>query len=186
MSSVVPSTASSMYLLAIELADAVAAAMATTAAGAPDATYVTLGSPAFAAQCSQAVVGDVTLGEGNTNPTTPPESVGMRHKRGRVNKVGMIAYAMRCVPVTDGNDQYLPQFTAPSPGTESAIALAAYEDGWAVWNYVNRAIREGLLFNGPCVIADMVGGVPYAPEAGLGGWRFACRVELDGYNPTGS
>jgi hypothetical protein len=180
------STVSSMWQLAVELTNAVADAMATTDAGAPDTTYQTLGAPAFLDGCAQAAVEIPLLSEGATNPMTPPESTGMRHQRGRLNLVSMVAYAIRCIPVTDANGQMLPQFQSPSPATLSAIAKAGYEDGWAIWNWVNHAIRNGSLFGGPCSVVHFDGGIPYAPEAGLGGWRFAVRVELDGYDPTGS
>ena len=180
------STVSSMYDIAVDLLGAVEAAMASTPAGAPDETYVTLGDPAWAAQCSQAVVQIPLLSEGGTNPTSPPEVTGMRHSRGRLNLVSMLAYAMRCAPVTDGNDQYLPPYQAPGAATLSAIAKAGYEDGWAIWNWVNRAVLNGTLFDGPCSIVHFDGGTPYTPEAGLGGWRFAVKVELGGYDPTGT
>lgn len=179
-------TVSSMYDLAVELRNAVAAAMATTTAGAPDEAYETLGEPAWLDGCSQAVVQIPLLTEEVTTPTSPPPVTGMRHERGRVNLISLLAYAMRCAPVTDGNNQFLPPFQAPSAATLSAIAKAGYEDGWAVWNYVNRAVRHGTLFSGPCEIVHFDGGTPYTPEAGLGGWRFALRVELNGYDPTGS
>ena len=183
---VVPSTVSSMWDLAVDLTNAVALAMATTPAGGPLETYQTLGAPAFLDGCAQACVEIPLLSEGVTNPLAPPESTGMRHQRGRLNLVSMVAYAIRCIEVTDGNNQMLPPFQGPSAATMTAAAKAAYEDGWAIWNWVNHAIRNGMLFNGPCAVVHFDGGIPYAPEAGLGGWRFAVKVELDGYDPTGS
>lgn len=184
MSSVVSSTVTSMFDLAGEFLSAVTAAMATTDAGAPDESYITLGDPAWDTLCGQAVVMIPQLGEGATNPSSPPEQTGMRHTRGRINLVSMVAYAVRCAVSVDS--QNLPPFQAPSTDTLTAIAKAGYEDGWAVWNYVNRAIDRHELFGGPCIDAHMEAGTPFTPEAGLGGWRFLVRVELGGYDPTGS
>ena len=182
--SVVVSTVTSLYDLAVDLLDAVVAAMATTDAGAPTRSYVSLGEPAFGPEaCDQAAVQVQGLTEGQTFPTIPPEITGQRSRYGRINEATMIAYAVRCVPVSDGNNQiYAPLTDAELNG----MAQQAYEDGWAIWNYVNYAIRNGTLFGGPCGITHFAGGTSYTPEAGLGGWRFQCRVALDGFDNTGS
>lgn len=178
--SVVPSTVTSMYDLAVDLLGAVSAAMATTDAGPPDIAYITLGEPAWAEACGQAVVQAAGLTEGRTDPGSGGEAEGRRFERGRVNLVGMVAYAMRCVTISELNAQV---FSLPSPATLSAIGKQSYEDGWAIWNYVTRATRKGLLFSGACSIVHFDGAPAATPEGNLGGWRFVCRVALDGYDP---
>lgn len=176
------STVSSMYDLATEFLGAVTAAMATTEEGIDGLTsYVVLGEPALASDCDQAIVQVFGLGEGATGPSTPPEVTGIRHSRGRLNLVGMTAYALRCSPITqtNGGVVQLPSFAALQQ-----TAKIGYEDGWAIWNLVNRAINSESLFNGPCTVVHFDGGIPFTPQAGLGGWLFKIRVELNGYDPT--
>ena len=179
---VTPSTVSSMFDLAVDFLDAVVAAMATTEEGiAGLSSYVTLGQPALASDCDQAIVQVVGLGEGATSPTTPPEATGMRHSRGRLNLVTFTAYALRCSAITRGNGQVV---ELPSFAELQEVAKIGYEDGWAIWNYVTRAIDRGTLFGGPCSVVHFDGGIPFTPEAGLGGWLFTIRVELQGYDPA--
>lgn len=177
MSTVVISTVSSMYDLADEFLAAVVAAMTTTDTGAPDRSFVSLGEPVFDTLCAQAIVHIPGLSEGATGPGAPPEGLGLRHSRGRVNLVAMTAWAIRCVTIQDGQ--------IPVTDAEfNADAKASYEDGWAIWNYVTRAINNDDLFAGPCGDVHFDGGVAVTPSGGLGGWRFMLRVELNGYDPT--
>lgn len=171
-----------MYDLAVDFLAAVVAAMGTTEDGIDGlSSYVTLGEPALALDCDQAIVQMIGLGEGATSPTSPPEATGMRHSRGRLNLVGMRAYALRCSAITRGNNQVI---ELPSFDELQQVAKIGYEDGWAIWNYVTRAIDRDTLFGGPCSVVHFDGGVPFTPEAGLGGWVFTIRVELQGYDPT--
>jgi len=172
-----------MYDLAVDLQSAVVGAMATTPAGAPDRSWVSLGEPAWDTSCAQAAIQVATLSEGGTNPGSPTEETGRRIGRGRVNLVGLVAWAVRCIQASEQNSQV---WQPPSDEQLSAEALAAYEDGWAIWNWITRANLEGTLFGGPCSIVHFDGGAPVTPAGGLGGWRFALRVELGGYNPLGS
>ena len=181
--SVMPSTVSSMYDLAVDLRYAVAAAMATTPAGGPEREFISLGEPPWDTGCAQAVVQIPTLSEGSTNPTSPAEETGRRVGRGRVNLVGLVAWAVRCIEASEGNSQV---WSPPSDDQLSREARAAYEDGWAIWNWITRANLAGELFGGPCSIVHFDGGAPAQPAGGLGGWRFALRVELGGYDPLGS
>jgi len=174
------STVTSMYDLAVSLRDVIAQAMATTVGGPPDREYISLGEPAWDTMCSYAVVQVPTLTEGQTGPGQPPEQIGMRHFRGRVNLVGLTGYAIRCVQVSDDNQQV---FSVPSDAQLDLEAQTAYEDGWAVWNLITRLLNDDLLFSGPCGIVHFDGGQAVTPSGGLGGWRFTLRVELGGYDP---
>lgn len=179
--SVVVSDVNSMYEIAVDLRDAVVAAMGTTDAGAPDRAFVSPGPPAFETQCSQAAVQVLSLTEEQTRDLSPAMQPGRRHHRGRVNLVGMVAYTIRCAEVSEGNqDVYQPL----SDATLDAQAQAVYQDGWAVWNHINRAIETHDLFGGICSDVHFDGGTPYGPEGGLIGWRFALRAELGGYLPA--
>jgi hypothetical protein len=61
-----------MYDLAVDFLDAVVTAMGTTEEGIQGlSSYVTLGEPALASNCDQAIVQMIGLGEGATSPTTP-------------------------------------------------------------------------------------------------------------------
>ena len=170
-----------MYDLAVDFLDAITLAMETTPAGAPDASYIVLGEPAWASSCAQAVVQIGMLGEGATSPSSPPEATGQRFERGRVNLVTLVGYAMRCQPILEGNGQNV---QLPTTADLQAAAKKGYEDGWAIWNYITRLLRKDELFEGPCSIDHFDGGTPFTPEAGLGGWKFVMRVELQGYDPT--
>ena len=183
MSTIVESSVSSMFDLAEDLLTAVAEAMATTAAGAPVQSYVSLGAPAWETLCSKAVVQVLSLTEEQTRDTSPAMQPDLRHFRGRVNLIGMVAYAMRCVKVSGSGQGYTPV----NPAVLTAEAKASYEDGWAVWNHVTRQINDGTLFpnGGPCYDAHFDAGVPYTPAGGLGGWQFTLRAELGGYTPAG-
>ena len=166
-----------MYDLANDYLTAVVAAMETTDAGGPDRYAVVLGDPVFDTLCAQAFVSVPTLTEGNTGPNSPPEATGNRTLRGRLNLVGMTAWAVRCISVQNGN-------RAVTDEQFGADAKAGYEDGWAIWNYVTRAINVDTLFSGPCSVNHFDGGAAITPSGGLGGWRFTIRVELQGYDPT--
>lgn len=169
-----------MYDLAADFLTAVAEAMATTEAGGPARQFVSLGAPLWETGCAQASVQVLTLTEESTRDLSPAMQTGLRHARGRVNLVGFVAYAVRCVTVSEGNQNvYQPQ----SDATLSAEAKAAYEDGWAIWNYVTEAIRQDVLFGGPCGDVHFDLGVPFNPQGGLAGWQFTIRAELNGYRP---
>ena len=177
MSAVAVSTVTSMYDLAAEFLAAVVAAMATTDAGAPDRSYISLGEPVFDTLCAQAIVHVGGSTEGATGPSSPPEGLGLRHSRGRINLIAMTAWALRCVSIQDGQ-------VPVTDAQFSADAKAGYEDGWAIWNYINRAIDSESLFGGACADVHMDGGLAITPSGGLGGWRFMIRAELSGYDPT--
>ena len=177
------STVTSMYDLADSLLNAVAAAMATTDGGAPDRQFVALGAPVWDTMCSQACVQMPSLTEAATRDNSPALQPADRHSRGSVNLIGMTAYAIRCIESSQDNSQnYMP----PDDAQLSREAKIGYEDGWAIWNYVKRSINNGTLFGGPCGFVYFDGGVPVTPAGGLGGFQFTCRVELGGYDPTGS
>lgn len=180
---VIPSTVSSMYEITTALLDAIVAAMATTAAGAPDRSFISLGAPAFETDCAQAAVQVLTLTEEQTGPLSPSAQTGQRFKRGRMNLVGLVGYAMRCVEVSEGN---LNVYASPFDATLSAAAKAGYDDGWAIWNWVRAGVADGTLFGGRCSVVHFDGGIPAAPQGGLGGWQFSLRVELPGYVPAGA
>lgn len=170
-----------MFDLATDFLDAVVSAMETTDEGISGLTsYVVLGEPALASDCDQAIVQVHGIGEGATNPTTPPEVTGIRHSRGRLNLVGMTAYALRCSTILE-NNAGVPML--PSFASLQETAKIGYEDGWAIWNWINRAINRESLFDGPCTVVHFDGGIPFTPQAGLGGWLFRIRVELNGYDP---
>ena len=179
---VTPSTVTSLYSLAQELLAAVTAAMATTDAGAPPMSYIAVGEPAFGPEsCDQAIVTINTITEGQTGPTTPPEITGQRFRYGRLNEATMTAYAIRCMLVSQQNQVPYAGLTVTDL---DAASSQAYQDMWAIWNYINYAIRNGTLFNGTCTIAHFNASTSYTPEAGLGGSRFNLRVQLDGYDAT--
>ena len=182
MSVVVPSTVTSLYDLATELLEAIVAAMATTEAGAPPMQYIALGAPAFGPEsCDQAVVGEIALSEGNTSPTQPSEITGQRFRYGRLNVANMTAYAMRCMFVSQQNQV---PYAGLTVADLDAASSQGYQDMWAIWNYVNYAIRNGTLFGGTCSIVHFRAAPSYTPEAGLGGSKFTVGIQLDGYDAT--
>lgn len=177
---VVLSTVSSMYEVAVAYRDLIVAAMTSTEAGAPDRAFVAPDQPVFETQCAQAAVYIPSLTEGGTGPAGPPEQIGQRFHRGRVNLVGMRGYAIRCAAISENNQApYEPLLDT----TLDAQAKAVYEDGWAVWNYLNAALNANLVFGGQCGIVHFDPASPYAEEGGLMGWQFPIRVELTGYIP---
>lgn len=173
------STVSSMFDLATSFLDAIVAAMDSTEAGPPDRAFVAPGVPTFETECNQAAVYVPSLTEGSTSPTQPAEITGQRSRYGRLNEVGLTGYAIRCAQVSEAPSMYSPL----SDGTLDSQAKAVYEDGWAIWNWVNQLIRAGKLFEGVCGITHFDRGSPYATEGGLAGWMFQIRVVLNGYKP---
>jgi hypothetical protein len=180
MTAIQVSTVSSLFDLAADLNTVIEQAMATTPGGAPDRSYVSLGQPAWDTMCSYAVTQVPVLAEGQTAPTSPAEATGLRYLRGRVNLATLTGYAIRCIQVSDGNQQ---PYSAPSDAQLTADARQAYEDGWAIWNLLTRLAVDGELFQAPCGIIHFDGGQAVAPAGALGGWQFTLRVEVPGYDP---
>jgi hypothetical protein len=167
------STVDSLNDLSVGLLAAVADALAVTNAGAPSRQFVSPGTPAFDC-CPFICVHPLTLGLADTQPLFPPLEPSLRPHRNSINLVALHAYTIRCVPVPSENGD------PPTVAALTAAGKAISQDGWAVWNHLKQAVRDGSLFPGVLTDVFFDGGVQLDPAGGCGGWLFTVRVQLDG------
>lgn len=142
--------------------------------GAPSERFITAGLPAI--DCCPgmwAYAGTVTPA-----PSGPSRgALDSWHKSGayqRVNIPTLNLLVMRCTPAFS-----LDRF--PSSDELAAVARQVYADGWCLWVEINRAIKDGLLFE-RCKEARLESGVPQDPSGGCAGWLMTITVNLGGYS----
>lgn len=142
--------------------------------GAPGRRFVSAGQPALDC-CNQLSVNASTIREAQTEPTGL--GAGTRHKQNfRINHVGVNVWITRC-----GEWQVLP----PTPQELEALAEQVNADGWALWNGLWNQARAGTLVS----ICDEVffdALTPLQPSGGCSGWLLSLRVQLAGYDDSGS
>ncbi len=145
--------------------------------GAPATRFITAGLPAI--DCCPAMWA-------YAGPVTPAPSGPSRgaldswHKSGayqRVNLPTLNLLVMRCVP---GFGSGPTDTTLPSSLALATVARQVYADGWCLWVELNRAIKDGLLFE-RCKEARLESGVPQDPSGGCAGWLMTITVNLGGY-----
>jgi hypothetical protein len=169
----VPSDVSSLDGLCGTLLAACVAALATTDAGAPDRQFVSAGQPAF--DCGDFVaVQSLMLGLAETQPLQPMLQPAQRVHSASMNLATLVAYAIRCVPTLDARGN------PPSAAALSAAARVTNQDGFAIWDHLKKAIRDGSLFPGCRTPVFFDGGLSVVPSGARAGWQFTLRVELEG------
>lgn len=175
------SDAESLYDVAHELLVKAAAILDTTPAGAPTIQFVSHAPPPYDCCDTLAVhVGVVeyrTLRRGALSGTGAPDP-----RVPVMPQVPLTITALRCqTAVPTGGIQ----IDLPTAAQINADAQVVARDGWALFNGIGNAYRDGTLFEGfPCRVADVDALMPVAPEGGCLGWLLMVSVDLDGYTPA--
>jgi hypothetical protein len=147
------------------------AALAATTAGVPATSYVSPAAPAFDC-CPALIVYVAALSEEVTSPSAPAGATGMRDKYGRIILATLVANALRCAPKVQ------PDGTVLTADIE-AVAVEVQEDGWALWNGITCAIKNGT-FEDLCSIVHINSSQVIAEQGGCVGWQFVIRAEIGG------
>jgi hypothetical protein len=147
------------------------AALAATTAGTPATTYVSPAAPAFDC-CPALIVNVMALSEEVTSPTSPAASTGMRDKYGRIILATLVVTALRCAPRIESDGSVL-------TANIEAVAVEVQEDGWALWNGITCAIKNGT-FEDLCSIVHINSSMVIAEQGGCVGWQFVLRAEIGG------
>jgi hypothetical protein len=165
------STPTTLYDFAAQLLDVCEQALATTAAGVPDRSYVTVDSPAL--DCpDQLTVHTSTL---QIDAQGPPMGVGQRIKMNYRILDTIVATIVRCTPQSLGNG------APPSTVALDQLAQTVNEDLWVIWNHVTKLIRDGALFEGVCQYNDFDVARAQRESGTSAGWVFTVRVAIDGF-----
>lgn len=172
-----------LYDFAVELLDACADALGTTAAGAPDRRFVSPGLPVIDC-CPLLAVHVGSILEGQTAPSSPPMVTGHRPSFMRQPLVQMVITIVRCVPVGSGDNAN--SYSPPSVAQLDAAAEVLAIDAWVIVNYLNWRQRAGDLFLGGCQAVFIDPAVSLDPQGGCGGWQIPVRAAIDGYDAYGS
>ncbi len=166
-----PSDIDSLTDLAEQLLATAANALLATDAGPPVDQYMSPAAPAFDC-CPALIVHVASLQEEITSPTGPPPVTGMRNRYGSIILAQMIVNVLRCAVSP------LPNGSVPLAAV-TADARMVQQDGWALWNGINCAIKNGI-FEDLCSIVhiDRAGVVP--EQGGCVGWQMWIRAEIGG------
>ena len=168
-------TASGLYDAAKELLDYCVVVLDELPAGAPERRYVAFGLPAF--DCEQLTVHAFQVGEADVGPN---ETSMDRFKRGhpypRVNMAFLVVTIARdCYPGPTGTTE------APAVADLVAASEVLYADGWALWNRLSSALRDGELFEA-CSLVGWEPLQPTNPDGGIAAWTMGVQVSLDGFS----
>lgn len=147
------------------------AALAATTAGTPTTAYVSPSAPAFDC-CPALIVYAASLEEEATSPLSPFAATGMRDRYGRVILAGLVITALRCAPKVQPDGSVLTTDI-------EASAVEVQEDGWALWNGITCAIKNGT-FEDLCSIVHLDRSFAIPEQGGCVGWQFVLRAEIGG------
>lgn len=164
-----------LFGMGLELLQKTNDALAQAPLGAIDRAFVSVGEPAFDC-CPQLSVHYVTVDKDLWSPNQAPGDRQHRLRGPSVNLVTWIITAIRCTPgVADLG-------RIPTAGELTASSEGIFADGWAMWNWLQKDLREGLLFAGfPCRELWISPMQPVAPQGNCGGTRLLVQAELGGY-----
>lgn len=146
-------------------------ALAATTAGTPVLSYVSPSAPAFDC-CPALIVYASGLEEEVTSPTAPFAATGMRDKYGRVILAGLVVTVLRCAPTLQADGSVLTTDI-------EAVAVTVQEDGWALWNGITCAKKNGT-FEDLCSIVHLDRSFAIPEQGGCVGWQFFLRAEIGG------
>jgi hypothetical protein len=165
------SDVTSLYTLTAALLNVAETALGTTTAGTPGTVYITPATPAF--DCCPALIASCgALSEEVTSPTAPIAATGQRDRFGRIILAQITIWALRCAPKP-------PRQGGVVPVDQEACAVAVLEDGWALWNGITCAIKNGE-FEDLCSIVHLGQAISIAEQGGCVGWQMSVRAELGG------
>ena len=164
------STVNSTYELSQAFLQVCEDSLATTAGGIPDLSYVYPVRPPM--DCAALIVFMDTIAEETTSPLSPPVATGRRTVYGRINLIYLTVWVLRCAPrVNDNGSIDLSEI--------AAVTQVVQQDGWAIWNGVYDAIRDGR-FKDECSDVHFQSARAIREQGGCMGWEFTIRCELDG------
>jgi hypothetical protein len=165
------STITSLTELADALLVTASTSLAATTAGTPALSYLSPAPPAF--DCCPALIVHVqSMGEEATSPLSPVGATGMRDKYGRIILAQLAITALRCAPPVQSDGSVL---TADI----RASAIEVQEDGWALWNGITCAIKNGV-FKDLCSIVHIDRSAVISEQGGCVGWAMILRTEIGG------
>lgn len=164
-----------LFGMALELLQRSNDALATTPAGAIDRALVSVGEPAFDC-CPQLSVHWITIDKDVASPNQAPLDRLHRLRGGSINVTSWAVNVIRCVPGVAELGR-LPTATELTASSEEIFA-----DGWALWNELQRDLKDGTLWAGfPCRELWISPMIPIAPQGNCAGIRFLLQAQLDGY-----
>lgn len=164
-----------LYAMSDELLVRANAALATTPAGAIARALVSIGEPAFDC-CPQLSVHWPLVDKDTGSPNAAPFDRMHRLRGGSLNLVTVALTSIRCVPGPREDGQ------PPSAALLSASAAEVFADGWAMWNVLQRDLKDGLLWEGfPCREITLGPMLPIAPQGNCAGIRLTLSTSLGGY-----
>lgn len=169
--SVTPSTVDSLFESAGELLLVCEDALADTAGGTPERSYVAPADPAFDC-CPFLSVYVPGLSEDTTAVGPGGVAGGHRSVSGSIILATYVVHAIRCAP--EGANGLI-----PSPVEIERVAQLVQQDGWALWNRLRSAIRCEEIF-GNCREVYFDGGSFVPEQGGCVGWTFTIRASLPG------
>jgi hypothetical protein len=172
--SVAPSTVASLFEQASALLNIAGDALEETVGGLPDRSYVAPAEPAFDC-CPFLTVHVPALGEDTTAVGLGGVAGGRRATTGSVILATYVILAIRCAPQAEASG-------LPALSDIEAVAREVQQDGWALWNVLRQAIRDGEIF-GMCSEVYFDGGVSVPEQGGCIGWRFTVRAAIPGIPP---
>lgn len=165
------STVNSTFALSEAFLEVCETALDTTAGGRPDLSYIYPVVPPVDC-CPALIVFMGSLTEETTSPFSPPAATGHRASYGRLNLVGLTAWALRCSPEPNANgsvdvDRIL------------EVAQQVQQDGWAMWNGIYKAINDATFLD-ICTAVHFDRALPLKDAGGCLGWSMSIRAELGG------
>lgn len=144
--------------------------------GAPTHQYVSAGLPAI--DCEQVSAHVPALYEAGTWTPQGPASLAevARIRLGQVSEVAVAIIVARCVvgPQESGSTIVL-----PSVAQLEADGKQVSADGWAIWQGLQTARRNGRL--GDCASMMINPAVALNPSGNFAGWTLTVQKPVDGY-----
>ena len=165
-----------LYEIAQAFLDAATDALAFTDAGPPGRRFVSAGQPALDC-CGQLTVWTQFLTEADTFSGAGALAGSHKPKIGAAPILTVNIQATRCA--TGKLDEEGGRITLPTPAELDADAKAISQDGWALWNHLNWALKHGDLAQ-VCSGAWRDQAQELTPQGGCIGWQFTFRYPIEG------
>lgn len=149
--------------------------------GAPSRRFVAPGLPQFEC-CKGEVPGQLSVHVQGLleRQTTPTDLIGnaARVTVGRVPASAIVLTVLRCIKPTGPQGR-----GAPTPADLEEGARQVLFDGWAVWNGLWRAQRDGGALAERCDGVQFRDASTIVPQGGCGGWIVFVSPNMQGYDP---
>lgn len=162
-----------LYEMSTELLDEARTALATTDAGDPERSFVSVALPSLDC-CPQLTVHLTGLALESTEPTSPGSIIGQRSRTGQLDLVGFLITIVRCTPQPQGE-------SFPSPEALSTVARQTQQDVWSIWNHLSYLIYDGQLWHGKCFSIYLDNATPLPENGACAGWTISLRAAVPGY-----